>query len=129
MPEIFIGIRSRSKFFLTTKDLEVLIKNVFFGFAATLIISGCSTLNSDEQLKKLGQEVTTYSEIEAAISIDPGVDSSHDLIVDEILQHSVNLVEVQKIALLNSNELKALVAAALSDMASAEQGGRMSNPS
>ena len=128
MPEIFIGIRSRSKFFLTTKDLEVLVKNVFSGFAATLIIGGCSTLNSDEQLKKLGQEVTTYSEIEAAISIDPGVDSSHDLIVDEILQHSVNLVEVQKIALLNSNELKALVAAALSDMASAEQGGRMSNP-
>ena len=106
----------------------MLIKYMVFGLSATLILTGCSTLNSDEQLAKLGKEVSSYSEVEAAISIDPGLDLRRDLIVHEILKKPVSLVDVQKIALLNSDELKALVSASLSDMASAQQAGRMPNP-
>ena len=93
-----------------------------------MFCSSCSTTGVSENLKYLDDSLVSYSVVGASFSIDPIIQDRNETLVNATLEAPIGLTEVQKIALLNSVELKMIVTAMLSDIAGAKHNGRISNP-
>lgn len=96
--------------------------------AGVLLLAGCATVDIDEALQETNRAAPGFTQGKLALSRSAQQQQARRQLSDQLLAQPLGRDEAVQLALANSAALQALIAQRWSDMAAAQQGGRLANP-
>ncbi len=96
--------------------------------AGVLLLAGCATVDIDEALQETNRAAPGFTQGKLALSRSAQQQQARRQLSDQLLAQPLGRDEAVQLALANSVALQALIAQRWSDMAAAQQGGRLANP-
>lgn len=99
-----------------------------FTCLALAAITGCASVNFDENLRRLNDTSADFTQGQLALAQTPEQREAMDRTAGEILKKPVTQSDAVRLALVNSPALQALLAQSRAEMALAAQSGRIKNP-
>jgi outer membrane protein TolC len=99
--------------------------------AATLVLAGCASVNFDQTLEDANAShtaLTPFTQGQLALSRSDQQRQARRKAAGELLAKPLGMDEAVQLALANSPAVQALLAQSWSDMATAQQAGRIANP-
>lgn len=96
--------------------------------ATALVLSGCASLSIDDALKQSNQATGDFTAGKLELSRTDEQRQARSRLAEQLLTKPVSMEDAVQLALANSPAVQALVAQSWSDIASANQFGRIGNP-
>ena len=90
------------------------------------LLAGCASVNIDRAVDQANQ--TTSSFTQGQLAVRGAQDSQREQLVAELLAQPVSREDAVRLALANSASFQAVIAQGWSDLAAANQAGRIANP-
>jgi outer membrane protein TolC len=96
--------------------------------AAMLALAGCANLNIDQAVQETNQAAAGFTSGKLELSRTDQQRQSRERLSSELLARPLSMDDAVQLALANSPSVQALIAQSWSEMATASQAGRISNP-
>ncbi|MEO8015309.1 MAG: TolC family protein [Polaromonas sp.] len=96
--------------------------------AASLILAGCASVNMDQAVRDTNDSTSTFTQGKLELSRTGQQNQARARLSSELLAKPLNMDEAVQLALANSPAVQTLLAQSWSDMAQANQTGRIANP-
>lgn len=96
--------------------------------AAAVFLAGCATVSIDDAVQETNQALPGFTQGKLELSQTAEQRDRQRQLADQLLAQPLSMDGAVQLALANSPSLQALIARSWSDMATANQAGRISNP-
>ncbi|MGE3347747.1 MAG: TolC family protein [Ramlibacter sp.] len=96
--------------------------------AATLILTGCASVNFDQALQDTNARTSTFAQGKLELSRTHEQALARQKLANDLLARPLSQDDAVQLALANSPALQALLAQGWADLAAASQTGRIANP-
>jgi outer membrane protein TolC len=96
--------------------------------AAVLLLAGCASVNIDQAVQETNQAAPGFTSGKLELSRTDQQRQARERLASELLAKPLSMDDAVQLALANSPSVQALIAQSWSDMAAANQAGRIGNP-
>lgn len=96
--------------------------------AAAAVLAGCASLDIDEAVEQTNQATSGFTQGKLELSRTEQQRQARQRLSDQLLAKPLSMDDAVQVALANSSAFQALLAESWSDMALANQAGRIGNP-
>jgi outer membrane protein TolC len=96
--------------------------------AAVLVLAGCASVNIDQAIQDTNQAAPGFTSGKLELSRTDQQRQARERLASELLAKPLSMDDAVQLALANSPSVQALIAQSWSEMASANQAGRIGNP-
>lgn len=95
---------------------------------ATLVLAGCASVNIDQAVQDANDSTTTFTGGKLELSRTAQQQQARTKLTNELLSKPLSMDDAVQLALANSPAVQTLLAQSWSELAQANQAGRISNP-
>lgn len=107
---------------------RLLASRLVLAAGAVLVLAGCASVSSQQNLQRLNQELESFAGQELTLAQSPQEVKERTETTEHLLAEPLGQAQAIQLALVNDPGLQALLASGWADAAEAAQSGRIANP-